>query len=152
MRAKYGVDDCDFYNLDETGLMIGLIRQPIMVKLDIWEAPQLKFLPQIDRFTKGLQSVSHKLDRVQAMVQVLEEANTSSTNGGRLKGFDCRMEGLLKDPCKGNNGRKGWIEEDGCVEEENEGSSKRRRSGLRLCGTVARPTIIQRYAQKLKNR
>jgi hypothetical protein len=30
MRGKYGIQDCDFYNFDETGFMMGMI-QPIMV-------------------------------------------------------------------------------------------------------------------------
>ena len=30
MRGKYGIQDCDFYNFDETGFMMGMI-QPAMV-------------------------------------------------------------------------------------------------------------------------
>jgi hypothetical protein len=31
MRAKYGVLDCDFYNFDETGFIIGVICPVIVV-------------------------------------------------------------------------------------------------------------------------
>ena len=31
MRAKYGIQDCDFYNFDETGFIIGIIRPRIVV-------------------------------------------------------------------------------------------------------------------------
>jgi len=31
MRAKYGILDCDFYNFDETGFMIGIICAAIVV-------------------------------------------------------------------------------------------------------------------------
>jgi hypothetical protein len=31
MRAKYGILDCDFYNFDETGFMIGVICSGIVV-------------------------------------------------------------------------------------------------------------------------
>ena len=31
MRAKYGIQDCDFYNFDETGFMIGVICPVIVV-------------------------------------------------------------------------------------------------------------------------
>jgi hypothetical protein len=32
MRAKYGVLDCDFYNFDETGFMMGIICPGMVVK------------------------------------------------------------------------------------------------------------------------
>jgi hypothetical protein len=31
MRAKYGILDCDFYNFDETGFMMGMIRPGMVV-------------------------------------------------------------------------------------------------------------------------
>lgn len=31
MRAKYGIQDCDFYNFDETGFMMGIIRPGMVV-------------------------------------------------------------------------------------------------------------------------
>jgi hypothetical protein len=31
MRAKYGIQDCDFYNFDETGFMMGMIRVGMVV-------------------------------------------------------------------------------------------------------------------------
>jgi hypothetical protein len=31
MRAKYGILDCDFYNFDETGFMMGVICASIVV-------------------------------------------------------------------------------------------------------------------------
>jgi hypothetical protein len=31
MRAKYGIQDCDFYNFDETGFMMGMIRAQMVV-------------------------------------------------------------------------------------------------------------------------
>ena len=31
MRAKYGIQDCDFYNFDETGFMMGLIYTAMVV-------------------------------------------------------------------------------------------------------------------------
>ena len=31
MRAKYGIHDCDFYNFDETGFMMGVICAPMVV-------------------------------------------------------------------------------------------------------------------------
>ena len=31
MRAKYGIQDCDFYNFDETGFMMGMIRSGMVV-------------------------------------------------------------------------------------------------------------------------
>jgi uncharacterized protein YifN (PemK superfamily) len=31
MRAKYGVLDCDFYNFDETGFMMGIIYTTMVV-------------------------------------------------------------------------------------------------------------------------
>ena len=31
MRAKYGILDCDFYNFDETGFIIGVICASIVV-------------------------------------------------------------------------------------------------------------------------
>lgn len=31
MRAKYDVQDCDFYNFDETGLMMGIICPAMVV-------------------------------------------------------------------------------------------------------------------------
>ena len=42
MRAKYGVSDCDFYNFDETGFMMGLFAQQwlLHVQIDVAEARQ----------------------------------------------------------------------------------------------------------------
>ncbi|APA08028.1 hypothetical protein SS1G_00331 [Sclerotinia sclerotiorum 1980 UF-70] len=31
MQAKYGIQDCDFYNFDETGFMMGIIYLGIVV-------------------------------------------------------------------------------------------------------------------------
>jgi hypothetical protein len=31
MRAKYGIQDYDFYNFDETGFMMGIISSAIIV-------------------------------------------------------------------------------------------------------------------------
>lgn len=31
MKAKYGIQDCDFYNLDETGFMVDMIRPSMVV-------------------------------------------------------------------------------------------------------------------------
>jgi hypothetical protein len=31
MRAKYGIQDSDFYNFDETGFMMGMIRAGMVV-------------------------------------------------------------------------------------------------------------------------
>ena len=31
MRAKYGILDCDFYNFDETGFMMGVICSSMVV-------------------------------------------------------------------------------------------------------------------------
>lgn len=31
MRAKYGIQDCDFYNFDETGFMMGMIRPSMVI-------------------------------------------------------------------------------------------------------------------------
>ena len=31
IRTKYGVQDCDFYNFDETGFMIGIIASAMVV-------------------------------------------------------------------------------------------------------------------------
>ncbi|KAK1837451.1 fot5 transposase [Colletotrichum chrysophilum] len=31
MRSKYGSQDCDFYNFDETGFIIGIIRPGMVV-------------------------------------------------------------------------------------------------------------------------
>lgn len=31
MRAKYGIQDCDFYNFDETGFMMGVISSALVV-------------------------------------------------------------------------------------------------------------------------
>lgn len=31
MRTKYGVQDCDFYNFDETGFMMGVISASMVV-------------------------------------------------------------------------------------------------------------------------
>jgi hypothetical protein len=31
MRAKYGIQDCDFYNFDETGFMMGVICAGMVV-------------------------------------------------------------------------------------------------------------------------
>jgi hypothetical protein len=31
MKAKYGILDCDFYNFDETGFMIGIICSAMVV-------------------------------------------------------------------------------------------------------------------------
>ena len=31
MKAKYGIVDCDFYNFDETGFMIGMIQSSMIV-------------------------------------------------------------------------------------------------------------------------
>jgi hypothetical protein len=31
MQAKYGIQDCDFYNFDETGFMMGVICSSMVV-------------------------------------------------------------------------------------------------------------------------
>jgi len=36
MRVKYGIQDCDFYNFDETGFMIGVICSSMVVTRVDW--------------------------------------------------------------------------------------------------------------------
>jgi len=36
MRAKYGITDTDFYNFDETGFIIGMIRFRMVVTRFDW--------------------------------------------------------------------------------------------------------------------
>jgi hypothetical protein len=47
MRAKYGIQDCDFYNFDETGFMMGVIAQQ-------WLLPALIDVAEARQFSQGI--------------------------------------------------------------------------------------------------
>ncbi|KAK1838267.1 hypothetical protein CCHR01_19109 [Colletotrichum chrysophilum] len=89
----------------------------------------------VNKLSKGLQSVSHLTALLQEEVQYLRDANTALSKRRRAKRTRLQDSGALD----GSQAReimteKGIIEEEGCEEEKNEGSSKRRRRSLRHCG------------------
>ncbi|KAK1853028.1 transposase [Colletotrichum chrysophilum] len=89
----------------------------------------------VDKLSKGLQSVSHLTALLQEEVQYLRDTNTALSKRRRAKRTRLQDSGALD----GSQAReimteKGIIEEEGCEEEKNEGSSKRRRTSLRHCG------------------
>jgi hypothetical protein len=58
MRAKYGVDDADFYNFDETGFMIGVISPSLVVTRAERQAKAKKVQPGNREWATVIQAVS----------------------------------------------------------------------------------------------
>jgi hypothetical protein len=89
----------------------------------------------VDQLAKGLESISHKLALVHAEVRTLQEANTALSKRRRAKRTRLQDgEAITGLQAREIMAEKGVVEEGERLEEENEGSSKRRRTGSRLCG------------------
>jgi hypothetical protein len=91
-------------------------------------------LAAVDQLSKGMQAVSHRVALLEAEVRVLQEANEALSKRRRAKRTRLQDGGVMN----GSQAREvmageGVVEEEARVEGENEGSSKRRRTGLRLC-------------------
>jgi hypothetical protein len=72
---------------------------------------------------------------LQAEVRTLHEANEAFSKRRRAKRTRLQDEGAINgSQAREKMAEKGVVEEEGRVEEENEGPSKRRRTGSRLCG------------------
>ena len=87
-----------------------------------------------------MQVVSHQVILLKARVQTLEEANEALSKRRRAKRTRLQDGGAINgSQAREKMAEKGVVEEEGRVEEENEGSSKRRRTGSRLCGICRKP-------------
>jgi hypothetical protein len=93
-------------------------------------------LAAVDQLSKGMQAVSYRVLLLEAEAQTLQEANNALSKRRRAKRTRLQDGGAIN----GSQAReimveKGVVEEEGRVEGGNEGSSKRRRTGSRHCGT-----------------
>ncbi|EAQ83012.1 hypothetical protein CHGG_10830 [Chaetomium globosum CBS 148.51] len=88
MRAKYGILDCDFYNFDETGFMMDMIRPGMVV------------------------TRSDRVGKLKAIQPGHREWATAiciiAGDGGVyrmlvLKGHECHVNAEFEDYCKENN-------------------------------------------------
>jgi DNA repair exonuclease SbcCD ATPase subunit len=83
-----------------------------------------------------MQVFSHQVTLLQAEVRTLQEANEALSKRRRAKRTRLQDGGAISGSyAREIMAEKGVVEEEGRVEEENEGSPKRRRTGLRLCGS-----------------
>jgi hypothetical protein len=97
-------------------------------------------LSAVDQLSKGMQVVSHQVILLKARVQTLENANEALSKRRRAKRTRLQDGGTVNgSQAREIMAEKGVVEEEGRVEEENEGSSKRRRTGSRLCGICRKP-------------
>ncbi|KAK1837443.1 transposase [Colletotrichum chrysophilum] len=88
-----------------------------------------------DKLEKGLQYISHAAALMEEELRHLREANTALSKRRRAKRTRLQDGGALDgSQAREVMAEKGVVEEEGCEQEENEGSSKRRRTGLRHCG------------------
>ena len=79
--------------------------------------------------------VSHQVILLKARVQTLEDANKAFSKRCRAKQTHLQDGGAINgSQAREKMAEKGVVEEKGRVEEENEGPSKRRRTGSQLCG------------------
>jgi hypothetical protein len=87
-----------------------------------------------------MQVVSHQVILLKARVQTFESANEALSKRLRAKRTRLQDGGTVNGSQAGEiMAEKGVVEEEGRVEEENEGSSKRRRTGSWLCGICRKP-------------
>ena len=81
-----------------------------------------------------MQAVSYQVILLEAEVQTLQEANKALSKRRRAKQTRLQDGGAINgSQARAIMAEKGVAEEEGRVEEENEGSSKRRRTGSQLC-------------------
>ena len=105
----------------------------------------------VDQLSKGLQSVSHRLSLVEADVRHLQEANTALSKRRRAKRSRLQDGGAITGlQAREIMAEKGVVEEGEAIEGENGGSSKRRRTGSRLCGICRKTGHNARTCQEAK--
>jgi hypothetical protein len=97
-------------------------------------------LTAVDQLTKGMQAVSSRLVLLEAEVRTLQAANEALSKRRRAKRTRLQDGGAIS----GSQAREmiletGMVEEEGRMEGESEGSSKRRQTGLRHC-SICRKT------------
>ena len=81
----------------------------------------------------------------------MQEANEALSKRRRVKRTRLQDGGAINgSQAREIMAEKGVVEEGGHVEEENEGSSKRRRTGLRLCGICRKTGHNARTCQEAK--
>jgi hypothetical protein len=97
-------------------------------------------LAAVDQLSKGMQAVSHRMILLEAEVRTLQQANEALSKRRRAKRTRLQDGGAINgSQAREIMAEKGVVEEEGRVEGENEGSSKRRRTGSRLC-SICRKT------------
>ena len=81
-----------------------------------------------------MQAVFYRVLLLEAEVQILQEANNALSKRRRAKQTCLQDEGAINgSQAREIMAEKDVVEEEGRVEEENEGLSKRRRMGSQLC-------------------
>ncbi|CAN6602152.1 hypothetical protein TRVA0_002S00716 [Trichomonascus vanleenenianus] len=99
------------------------------------ESSPIPIYSAVDKLAKGMQLIFHDMELMKAEIQDLREQNTSLSKQRRVKRTRLQDGGVIKGSrIRKLMAEKGVVEEEERVEEENEGSSMRRRTGLRLCG------------------
>jgi hypothetical protein len=95
--------------------------------------------------------VSHQVILLKARVQTLESANEALSKRRRAKRTRLQNGGAVNGSlAREKMAEKGVVEEEGRVEEENEGPSKRRRTGSRLCSICRKAGHTQEHARRLE--
>lgn len=97
-------------------------------------------LAAVEQLTKAVVANSHNLTLIAAEVKTLREANKALSKRRRAKRTRLQDGGAVSGlQAREIMAEKGVVEEDGRVEEENGGPSKRRRTTSRLCGICRKP-------------
>jgi hypothetical protein len=97
-------------------------------------------LAAVDQLSKGMQAVSHRVLLLEAEVQTLQQANNALSKRRRAKRTRLQDGGAINgSQARKMMAEKGVVEEEERVEGGNEGSSKRRQTGSRLC-SICRKT------------
>ena len=127
MRAKYAIQDCDFYNFDETGFAMGMIRPGTVVPTPI--------ITSVEQLAKATVAVSHQLTLLVAENKSLREANEALSKRRRAKRTRLQDTGpLTGEEASQLLVEKGVVEQEGRDKGAGEGSSKRRKTSARHCG------------------
>jgi hypothetical protein len=136
MRAKYAIQDCDFYNFDETGFAMGMI-QPRTVVTRSDRVGKAKAIQPGNRewATAICRAVSHQLTLLSGRVKALEKANEALSKRRRAKRTRLQDSGpLTGEEASQLLVEKGIVEQEGHDEGAGEGLSKRHKTSARHCG------------------